>query len=54
MLCQKDITTPVKNMAIEVHWVDVHVFMSCFTGVLKNNHQVDQGTRFEVASIDLV
>lgn len=50
MLCHKDITARVENMAIRVHWVDVHVPMSKFTEVHKNNHQA---TGFEMALIDL-
>lgn len=48
-----DIASQVENMAIKVHHVDAHVPKRQATEEHKNNQQVDQTARTEVAQIDL-
>ena len=40
-------------MVVKVRHVDVHVPKGCSAEYQKNNHQVDQVARIEVAQIDL-
>ena len=49
----KDIAARIKNVVVKVRHVDAHVPKSRATEEQKNNHQVDQAARIEVAQIDL-
>jgi len=49
----KDIAARIKNMVVKVRHVDAHVPKSRATEEQKNNHQVDQAAKIEVAQIDL-
>uniref|UniRef100_A0A8V0YU63 Uncharacterized protein n=2 Tax=Gallus gallus TaxID=9031 RepID=A0A8V0YU63_CHICK len=49
----KDIAAQIKNVVVKARHIDAHVPKSQATEEQKNNHQVDQAARIEVAQIDL-